>query len=214
MLNGKTAIDGLLGSANGSAQASAARCRLPVFPSDPKDTNRPLDVLQRPLSEILEGEGQALADLVAHRGGDDDAARLGYALEPRRDIDAVAEDVVAFDDHVAKIDADAELDPAVGRQLSLRPAMPRWIAAEQATALTTLGNSTSMPSPISLTIRPRCSAMLVVDEFLAMGVQSRQGAGLVEAHQPGIADHVGSKDRGKAALHLDPTWLHEITGPA
>ena len=32
------------------------------------------------------------------------------AFEPRRDIDAVAEDVAVLDDDVAEIDADAELD--------------------------------------------------------------------------------------------------------
>jgi hypothetical protein len=32
---------------------------------------------------------------------DADAARRGEALEPRRDVDAIAVDVVAVDDHVA-----------------------------------------------------------------------------------------------------------------
>ena len=41
---------------------------------------------------------------------DADPARLGQAFQPRRDIDAVAIDVVALDDDVAEIDADAELD--------------------------------------------------------------------------------------------------------
>ena len=35
------------------------------------------------------------------------------AFQPRRDVDAVAEDVVALDDDVADIDADAKLDAPV-----------------------------------------------------------------------------------------------------
>ncbi|MCH8855519.1 MAG: HlyD family efflux transporter periplasmic adaptor subunit [Proteobacteria bacterium] len=41
---------------------------------------------------------------------------------------------------------------------ALRSAMPCWMATAHSTALTTLGNSTSAPSPISLTIRPPYSA--------------------------------------------------------
>ena len=36
----------------------------------------------------------------------------------------------------------------------MRSSMPRWISTAQATACTTLANSTRMPSPVSLTMRP------------------------------------------------------------
>src|SRR6266704_5562050 len=49
-------------------------------------------------------------------GGDADAAGRGEALETRREVDAVAVDVVRRHDHVAEVDADAELDAAVLRQ--------------------------------------------------------------------------------------------------
>ena len=52
-------------------------------------------------------------DLVEGVAGNDDAAGLGERLEPRGDVDAVAVDVVALDDHVAEIDADPELDALV-----------------------------------------------------------------------------------------------------
>jgi hypothetical protein len=44
-----------------------------------------------------------------------DAAGLGEGLEARRDVHAVAEDVVALVDDVADVDADAQDDPAVVR---------------------------------------------------------------------------------------------------
>src|SRR5947209_15846520 len=48
---------------------------------------------------------------------DIDAARFGKRFEPGRDVDAVAIDVVAVDDHIADVDADAEIQTAFGRDL-------------------------------------------------------------------------------------------------
>jgi hypothetical protein len=66
-------------------------------------------------SKILEGEIELVADLVAHHTADTDPTRLGHRFEPRGNVDAVAEDVVAVDDDVAEIDADAEVDTALRR---------------------------------------------------------------------------------------------------
>ncbi len=46
--------------------------------------------------------------MVAHRARDADAARSRQPLQPHRDVDAVAINVVAVDDHVAEIDFDAK----------------------------------------------------------------------------------------------------------
>ena len=101
-----------------------------------------------------------LADLPIGVVGDADAARLGNAFERERDVDAVAEDVVVVDDDVADVDADAEFDPIRCGTSALRSAMPRWTSIAQRTASTALANSTSMPSPVVLTMRPRCAAMV------------------------------------------------------
>jgi len=50
-----------------------------------------------------------------HPRRDANSARLGQAFEARGDIDAIAKDVAILDDNVAHIDADAQLDAAVGR---------------------------------------------------------------------------------------------------
>jgi hypothetical protein len=71
------------------------------------------DVLHRPLAEIGEGVGQPVADLLVDRGGDADRARLGQALQPGGEVDAVAQDVLAVDHHVAEMDADPQLQPLV-----------------------------------------------------------------------------------------------------
>ena len=79
------------------------------------------DVLQALLSEIDEIGGYRSPHMTPDIGGDADAARRGEALEARRDIDAVAVNVVRRHDDVAEIDADAQIDAAVLRQ----PGVPR-----------------------------------------------------------------------------------------
>jgi hypothetical protein len=77
-----------------------------------------------------------------------DASGRRDALDPRHDVDAVAKDIVAFDDDVADINANADW-------IGLASAPPAscsrtcfWIISiAQATASTALPNSTSMPSP-------------------------------------------------------------------
>jgi hypothetical protein len=46
-----------------------------------------------------------------------DRARFADALQPRGDVDAITHEIaVSLLDDVAEVDADAELDPALGRQ--------------------------------------------------------------------------------------------------
>src|ERR1700730_14329014 len=52
-----------------------------------------------------------------HLTGYTDAAWFGEALEARGDVDAVAVDLFAIHHHVAKVDADAEFHPALGREI-------------------------------------------------------------------------------------------------
>src|SRR5690242_4147182 len=77
--------------------------------------HRPGDVLDLLLAEVLEGNVELVAHLVAYDAADADAARRGEAFESRRDIDAVAVDVVLVADDVAQIDPDPKLDAFRGR---------------------------------------------------------------------------------------------------
>jgi hypothetical protein len=88
-----------------------------------------LDLL---LAQILEGVVEPVAHLIAHDPADVDAAGLGQGFKPRRDIHAVAKDVVLLGDHVSQIDPNAESDPAFLGHLGLafaHPALDRYRAA-------------------------------------------------------------------------------------
>ncbi len=60
-------------------------------------------------------EIELVSDLLVDGLRDADGAGLGERLEPGGDVDAVTKNVVAVDDHVAEIDADPQLEPALGR---------------------------------------------------------------------------------------------------
>ena len=69
---------------------------------------------------ILEGEIELVAHLLVHRRAMTQMPPgSASAFEPRRDVDAVAEDVAVLDDDVADIDADAELDAPLRRHVGV-----------------------------------------------------------------------------------------------
>ena len=103
--------DGESGAGAGFRRRDCARRHVRF---DAVDAHRPGDVLDALLAEVLEAEIELVAHLVAHDAADADAAGLGERFEAGSDVDAVAENVVAVDDDVAEIDADAKLDAPVG----------------------------------------------------------------------------------------------------
>ena len=122
------------------------------------DADRPVDVLDADFAAILETNVDPVADAFVDDRGDADPAGLGERLQPRGDVDAIAVDVVAFDDDIAEIDADAQHDVRLARALIRHVAPERCTESAQFTASTTLPNSTMVPSPISFTMRPLWAA--------------------------------------------------------
>jgi hypothetical protein len=84
-----------------------------AFRPHPIDAYWPGDVLDLLLAQILEDKGEPVANVIVNRIGDEHPAGIGERFDPGSDVDAVAIEVVALDDHVAEIDADAQLDTAV-----------------------------------------------------------------------------------------------------
>ena len=81
--------------------------------------DRPGDVLELPLAQILEDQIQLVAHLIAHDFAYADPTGFGQAFEPCRDVDAIAINIVAVYDNVAEVDADAELDAMVRRHIHI-----------------------------------------------------------------------------------------------
>ncbi len=130
----------------------------------------------------------------------DQHAALGrLGLQARRDIDAVAQDVVAVDDDVTQIDADPELDRLLG---------PRLVEGRHGA----LDGDRTIDCVDGAGKFYQCPVAHFLDDPPAMGIHRRiemlipdlphrrQRARFVHAYQPGIASDVGREDRGEPAL--------------
>src|SRR5207248_5394782 len=123
--NGNTAIDGLSGS--GSAAGWTAAVPAASTPESGRDARDPIS---EPTRYTRSGRAMFLR-LCSPRSSKAQSsrsctwsctmaetqmpARFGHGFEPCGDVDAVAVDVVAVDDHIAEIDPDPEFDALGGR---------------------------------------------------------------------------------------------------
>ena len=60
-------------------------------------------------ADVLKADRKLVLDLIEGAAGNTDAARLCLTLQPGRNVDPVAIQIITLDHHVADIDADAEL---------------------------------------------------------------------------------------------------------
>jgi hypothetical protein len=81
-----------------------------------------------------------------------------------------------------------------------RSATPFWIATAHSTASTAPGNSTSAPSPISLTTRPRYSTISGSMNSLRSAFKRAIVASLVRPYQPAVGDNICGQYRRKLAF--------------
>src|SRR4029077_9168310 len=80
------------------------------FEPQTKGTDRPCNVPQGLLTDILEGEVYLPRDILLHARRDANPASLGDAFEPCGDVDPVAENVPVLLDDISDIDPDPESD--------------------------------------------------------------------------------------------------------
>jgi hypothetical protein len=119
--------------------------------------HRPRDVLDLLLAQILKDKGESIAHLIMDGIGDEHPAGIGQRFDPCGDVDAVAIEVVALNERLMPMRSSMRLSAAVSVS---RSGIACCTSAAQRTASTTLANSTSRPSPVVLTMRPRCSAIV------------------------------------------------------
>src|SRR3972149_6237331 len=121
---------------------------------------------------------------------DEDSAGVADALQAGSDVDAVAVEILAFDDHVAEIDADAQHDAAVvglaGRALGHR----RLHADRALHGVDDAGEFGEQAVPGGLEDTSPTVAYRRIDELGAQALQPRQRAFLVDAHEAAEADDI------------------------
>ena len=182
------------------ARGRAGRRRFPVEP-DLENVYRPGQVLDLPRAQVPVAKRQLGFDLVEDLARNADTAGLGEPLQTRRDVDAVAVDVVVLDDDVAEVNADPEGDATLlgngfvtfgDAPLDVDGALDRLDDArelDQNAVAHELDDAPVMPGDRG------------IDELFAVGVERGQRAGLVGFHQAAVPDRVGAQDRGEFAFH-------------
>ncbi len=141
-----------------------------------------------------------------------DGARDAYAtgrrqrFQPRRDIDAVAEDVFAVDDDVADIDAHAQAQPTIFR-VSCAALAHVGLNGERRSHR---GNSRRKLDQESvahgLDQAPAGGRDPWVDDFGAQRPQARDDAFFISSHLAAEADNICDEDGGQASVHERP-WV-------
>jgi hypothetical protein len=129
-----------------------------------------------------------------------DAARWRNLLQSCRDVDAIAEHIALLDYNVSNIDADAELDAAVGRDVLValcHSALHRYGAGDR---LYYRRESKQQAVAGCLDDLSLMGGDKRFDQFLAVGFQGHQRTLLVRAHESRVADYISGDDRSKVTL--------------
>ena len=130
-----------------------------------------------------------------HGARNHDAARRRFRLQPRRDVHAIAVEIVAIDDQVAEVQADAEHDGGVlglvpvglgHGLLELDGGAQRIDGAGELDQRAVAGQ---LDQPAAMAGQHR------LEPLLAMLPQPRKRAALIPAHQPRVAHDIRRKDR-------------------
>ncbi|MFO0997764.1 MAG: hypothetical protein U1F33_13870 [Alphaproteobacteria bacterium] len=161
----------------------------------------PGDVLHFALAHILEGKSQLVAHLVPYDAAHPDAARLSERFETSRDIDAITVNVAALDDHVADVDADAELDALTLRDICVPRGHPSLDLNGAGDGIDDARELDECAIAHQLDDPPAARCDRGVDEVPAVGLEALERADLVLAHEARVAHHIGSEDRGKLTFH-------------
>jgi hypothetical protein len=127
----------------------------------PVDTHRSRDVFELLLTDVFEGKVELARGIFLDPRRDADATWYCQSLQPGRDIHSVAENVTALDRNVSHIDEPIRNSMRFSADTAaLRWAIPACTSDAQRSACTTLLNSASSPSPVVLTSRPLCAAIV------------------------------------------------------
>jgi hypothetical protein len=176
------------------------RARRAVGPADAEHADRPGDVLDRPLTQILELDAELVAYRIAHRARHEDGAGLRQPLQSGGDVDAVAEDVLAFDDDVAQVDTDAELDARLVGRAAVAVGHAGLDGDGAANRLDGAGEVDQQAIAGALDDAAAVGRDMRLDQLAEVALQALQRAFLVAAHQPAVAGDIGRQNGGEPAF--------------
>ena len=146
---------------------------------DTVNEQRPRDVLEALLAEVVKLGIDFAAHLAEGVLRDADAAGLGDAFEPSRDVDAIAVDVAVFDNDVAEVHSDPEGDPLFFRCPGIAFGHPTLEGDRTGDGLNDAREFDEDAITGCLDDAALVFGNLGVDEFAAMGSEPCESAGFV-----------------------------------
>jgi hypothetical protein len=163
---------------------------------DPVHAQRLRDVLDLVLAEIHTAQAQPAFDVIEYRPGDGHTARVRQPLDPRCDIHALAVDSLVVDDHVPEVDP--QPPEHLPRRRQLRVARGQLRLHRQSTQHR-VHDAPEVGEQIVARVIDHAPAVLPDQggHEAAVGLDRPDGSGLIECHEPAVADHVGREDRGE-----------------
>jgi hypothetical protein len=152
-----------------------------------------------PIADIFETKGEPIAHVVMHRIRDKHATWLGKAFKARRDVHAISEDVLAFCNHVAEVNTDAEFHALIGRNSSVALGHPP-LHPNGATHRVDHAGEFGQEAIAGVLHDPAVvSGDRWIDQLPEMRPEPFVRALLIRRHQARIARHIGGEDRDEAA---------------
>ena len=151
-------------------------------------------------TQKLEPKIQLSLDLIECRSRNQDAPGFGQSFQSRRDIHAVAIDVLPFDNHIAKVDANAEFELFFLRQFGVA-LRHRPLDFDGATdRVDHAGEFYQRAIAHELHDAPLWSGNLRIDQILAGALEARQCIRSFSLHKAAVANDVGGENRRKPPL--------------
>ena len=130
--------------------------------------------------------------------GKTDGAGLANSFQSRGDVDAIAHQIaIALLDHIAEMDADAELDAALGRKagVALDRAVLHLDRAAHGVDDAAKLDEEAVAGALHNTPVMRSNGG--IDQIAPQPPEPRQGAILVGAGKLAVSDHIGGENRGE-----------------
>ncbi|CAN5303420.1 hypothetical protein BH18GEM1_BH18GEM1_14270 [soil metagenome] len=132
--------------------------------------------------------------------GDADAPGFGDAFQSRRDVDAIAEDVVVLDDHVPKVDAGVEKELSLLRKVGIAPRHGLQDLDGTAKGVDHAREFDQQAVTGCLHEAAAVGLDLRVDQLGTVRLQAGQRSLLVDAHKAAVPDNIGGGDCREPAI--------------
>ncbi len=151
-----------------------------------------------PRWSVLDGDNAA--DLVEHGLRQENASRVGYRLQSRGDIDGMTAGLTLPDHDLARVDADAEVDPLIRGQARVAPAR---VALHPQSALQRLDRAGELGHQAVSRLEEHAAvvSLNLPDDTRHRGADPAVRRLLVGCHEDAIALDISAEDRGKPTFH-------------